>query len=291
MPSVTIIGIGRVGRALATALSRAGYRMDALVVRSSNSVPSDIPELGLELFVPAAFLTAIISDIIFICTQDHEIAGVAAAIHGAVKQGSTVFHTSGALSSDVLAPLAAGAAVGSMHPLVSISERTIAEPFHGAYFCVEGDPRAVAIAKSVVADLGGIPFSIDTGKKASYHAAAVMAAGHLVALVDAAFSLMQSCGPDTELSRRLLMPLISSTIANISAQTTSAALTGPFARADTETIDRHLRELENCGDPEILQIYAALGVRSLDLALQQGADGSRIAAIRQRLFMAERDSR
>lgn len=292
MHSVTIIGIGRVGRALAVSLVRAGYRIDALIVRDGTPEAGSSAELPPELFVPASFATSIASDIVFICTQDHEISGAVRMLVSMARRGMAVFHTSGALSSEVLAPLAdVGAHTGSIHPLISISERAVTDPFHGAYFCVEGDAAAEAIGKTIAADLGGIPFSIETSKKAAYHAAAVMACGHLVALADAAFSLMEQCGPDAEFSRRLLLPLVSSTIANISAQSTSQALTGPFARTDVDTIERHLKVLEQSTDPELLQIYTALGLRSLDLAIEQGADKGRAASIRERLLMAERGVR
>ncbi|MEP6945788.1 MAG: Rossmann-like and DUF2520 domain-containing protein [Acidobacteriota bacterium] len=290
MHSVTIIGIGRVGSALAMSLPPTKYRIDSLVVRDRLGFASLNPGFGRRAaVVTAEDLSEINSSIIFITTQDREIKGVVQTIGPLIGGECCVFHTSGALSSDILDPLRKrGAWVGSVHPLVSVSgSADKAEPFEGVYFGIEGDPEAVAIANTVALDLGGTPFSIETSRKALYHASAVMACGHLVALLDASFELMANCGPDPTTARELLMPLVESTIANLSRQSPEAALTGPFARVDIETIDRHLDQLESDPDREMLDIYLVLGERSLDLALRQGADQARVAEVRKRLSMAK----
>ena len=111
-------------------------------------------------------------------------------------------HTSGALASDVLEPLRnAGFAAGSLHPLVSISEsRSGAELLTGAFFSVEGDPAAVRVGRSIVSDLGGESFKIDSRHKALYHAAAVTASPNTTALFDIALNtdspLQMICTPE-----------------------------------------------------------------------------------------------
>ncbi len=290
MYSVTIIGIGRIGSALARSLPASKYRIDSLVVRDPEAFIDTSSISGIK--APAVGLSAlgrVRSDIIFVTTQEREIEGVVQTIGPLIDRDSYVFHTSGALSSEVLDPLRKrGSYVGSVHPLVSVSGADgIREPFEGVYFGVEGDAEAVVLGSTIAGDLGGIPFSIETSKKAAYHAAAVMACGHVVALMDAAFELMSECGPDAAFSQELLIPLVHSTIANLSIQSPSEALTGPFARADVETVDRHLSELTRGPNSKLLGIYLALGERSLDLAVVRGADKGRVKQIRDRLSIAK----
>ena len=79
-----------------------------------------------------------------------------------------------------------------MHPLVSVSDAFLgAERFAGVYFCIEGEAAAVAAATSLAISLGGKAFSIPTDSKPLYHAAAVTASGHLVAVTDAASRCFQ----------------------------------------------------------------------------------------------------
>lgn len=201
-------------------------------------------------------------------------------------------HTSGALSSDVLAPLReAGFAVGSLHPLVSVSDAaTGVESLRGAFFCVEGEGAAAAAARRVVRRLGGRSFSVRTEDKALYHAAAVMTSGHTVALFQTATELLARCGLDAETARRVLLPLLRSTLENLSKQKPSRALTGTFARADVATVGKHLSALAATGDEEALAVYRVLGRRSLHLAEAGGADAEALREIRRALASHEDES-
>ena len=96
----------------------------------------------------------------------------------------------------------------------------------------------------IVKTLGGKPFVVDRDKKALYHAAAVMACGHVTALIDLANTMMAKCGIEGEKASDILFPLIDSTIENIKKQGTAAALTGSFARADAGAVERHINVIE-----------------------------------------------
>lgn len=269
MLSVSIIGMGRVGGALALSLPRDAYVIDKTLGRG------DAAEIS--------------SDVVFITTQDAEIAPAARELAGKIKRPAKVFHTSGALASSVLGELkTAGCSVGSMHPLVSVSRADDGpERFRGAYFCVEGDGDAVDVGVQIVKDLGGRPFSIDTRFKTLYHAAAVTAAGHIVALIDAAIEIMTACGLDAATSKDILMPLVASTVRNLETQDTAAALTGTFARADTDTFMRHLTALNDNVSDDLMEIYLLLGERSLELASKQGVSPERIETLRAKVAIAK----
>jgi predicted short-subunit dehydrogenase-like oxidoreductase (DUF2520 family) len=285
--SVTIIGPGRLGRAFAIALSDSDYSINALVARrpamaekAASLLASGhgrIQTLGANQL---ARLTP--TDLVLITTPDDGIEETAqrlAAVTNRKGRGSVVLHTSGALSSAVLEPLArVGFHVGSIHPLVSVSDPgTGAKALHGAYYCVEGDKAATKIARRIVNDLGGKSFSIEPKSKALYHAAALTAAGHLTALVDLAIEMLVSCGLTRPAAQRVLMPLVESSVANLKASPPESALTGTFARGDLATVKRHLEALSGglksgVRNTDALKIYKLLGLRSLDLAGKKGLD-------------------
>ncbi len=278
MQSVSIIGIGRLGGALALALANAGYRIENLIYRS-RSIAVEISERISPSPQLISFddLGDLNSDVIFITSADPEIKLISSQIAAKVKRNSLAFHASGSLSSEILSDLAeAGCGTGSMHPLVSISNPMRgSERFAGAYFCVEGRDDAVAAAKEMIARLGGQAFSIDTRFKSLYHASAVTASGHLVALIDIAVEMLSKCGIEPGEAKSILMPLIKSTVENLGSQSSEDALTGTFARGDSEAFDRHLNSLTDNVSDEVRQVYLELAGRSLDLAERHGsaADG------------------
>ena len=287
---ISIIGTGRLGGALAIALSRKNFEIENLIARNFSKAEKIAKILDSKPRILAADnLAEITSDIILIATQDSEIEAVADRLAESLKTKPQVFHTSGALSSIILKNLqAAGCQIGSIHPLVSISDaQTGADRFGNAYFCVEGDREAVRRAEKIVAKLGGKSFSIETEYKALYHASAVTASGHLVTLIDVSIETLKKCGLDENQARQTLLPLIESTVDNLERQTTVEALTGTFARADVETLRRHLEILREKVSPEALEIYLQLGARSLALAEAQGASRENLEKMRGQILLAK----
>ncbi|HBB86826.1 MAG TPA: DUF2520 domain-containing protein [Blastocatellia bacterium] len=280
-PTISIIGAGRLGTALAIALTSKSYPIRAVAARraanarkaiSLSALPSTTLALGadqLEQLPP--------SDLVLITTPDDAIAGIArtfAKLGRSARRRSTFLHTSGALSSAVLAPLAErGFHTGSLHPLISVSDpRAGAEALSGAFYCVEGDSVAVRSAKAIVRDLDGNAFTIKPESKALYHAAAVMASPHLVALFDLAVQMLVSCGLKPQEAQNVLTPLVQSTVNNLKQTSPEKALTGTFARGDVATVQRHLKALAPKQLAEALEIYKLLGLHSLQLAAQRGLD-------------------
>ncbi|MFN0138520.1 MAG: Rossmann-like and DUF2520 domain-containing protein [Pyrinomonadaceae bacterium] len=287
MKKVSIVGVGRVGGALALSLPKDKYSVIELITRGGA------PSIDLNVKVSSIEeLSETGPDIVFITTQDYEIKDVDGVLADKLHN-SVVFHTSGSYPSSVLAGLAkSGCKIGSIHPLVSISKPELGpERFRGSYFCVEGVSEAVELGKQIVTDLGGRSFSIDTRFKTLYHASAVTACGHLVALFDAAVEMMTKCGLSESESRDVLLPLVLSTVQNLQQQDTAAALTGTFARADAETFTRHLTALNEIedgdGDEDLLEIYLLLGERSLELAAKQGVSAERIETLRSKVAVAK----
>lgn len=286
--TVVIVGVGRMGTALARALFGCGYEVRALVSRKVAHARRAAVRAGVEaLALGAGELERLpAASLLFITTPDDAIAETAERLAALTPLSYRVaLHASGALSSEVLAPLRArGLAVGSMHPLVSVSEaRAGAESLRRAFYCVEGEAGAVRVARRVVRDLGGETFSISPGDKALYHAAALLAAGHVVALFDVALDTLRRCGLKERRAREVLLPLLRSVADNLAQHTPARALTGSFARADVETVRKHLRALGELKDSGALAVYKLLGAHSLKLAASAGADPGLVEMIRRAL--------
>ena len=276
------------GGALAIALSAAGYTVENLFYRSV---------LHDELLKNPALVAAarkiedagrIRSEIVLITTSDAQIEAVIGTFVLLLESAAVVLHTSGSLTSSVLSVAAEnGNPTGSMHPLVSISSPAIgAASFEGAFFCLEGAESAVASAEEIVRSLGGRAFSIAAGLRPLYHASAVLASGHIVALFEAARETLTACGVDSGFAREVLLPLIESTIKNLSERSPEIALTGPFARADLGTIERHVDAFRRADLDRQERIYLELGSIALELAERSNAPHPEVERIRERIKLA-----
>ena len=294
MLTISIVGAGRLGGALALALDKAGFDVEFLIYRTSEPPAEFSSRFRKRPVIKAiADVSEIRSDIIFITTQDAEIATATKQLAELIVDSPTMFITSGAISSASIDELRAkGCRIGSLHPLVSISDPILgADRFSGAYFCVEGDTEAVTQAESIVKALGGHSFSIDPDKKALYHASAVMASGDLLALIDMAVGTLEKCGLDRDIARAVLLPLIRSTVENFAEQGIEDSLTGPFVRGDSATFERHLDALKENSTNTELETYLDLGERSLEIAMRTSANSPHLVELMEKVSMAKKDSR
>jgi predicted short-subunit dehydrogenase-like oxidoreductase (DUF2520 family) len=219
------------------------------------------------------------SELILVTTPDDSIPKIAGELALVLKQRNQtnaarrrpkpiVLHTSGALSSAVLSPLnELGFAVGTMHPLMSISGQAAeAQSFSGIHFSLEGDRAAVNLGKQLVRELGGVSLVIDRDSKPLYHAAALMASPNLTALIDIAIEILTRCAIRPSQARQMLLPLIRSTVENLVTQNPRRALTGTFKRGDIDTVRLHLAALAAERLTEALRAYEILGQRSLTIS-------------------------
>lgn len=270
IPSTGIVGAGAVGTALGLALSRAGWPIHAVASRDperrarfANSVE------GARAFAEAQALIEEV-ELIILAVPDDAIAPLAREIR--MYSGQAMVHTSGALGAEVLAPaMAAGTQIGSFHPLVAFAdtERAI-EALHGATVAVEGDDDLAALLGTMAQRIGAHAVRLAPGTKAAYHAAAVLAAGGFVALLDAIAELGAVAGLDEPGALAIYGPLIEGTLGNARALGIRAALTGPMTRGDVGTLTAHLAALR-AHAPGVLPLYVAAAQREIDLALERGA--------------------
>lgn len=231
MPTVRIIGPGRAGGALALALADAGWDVDEPLRRGD-----DLTHVGIG------------PDLLVIATPDAAIAEVAVAIQP--THGVVVAHLAGSLGLDALGEHVHRA---TLHPLVPIPDaHTGARRIRaGAWFGVAAStPSAARQVDRVIADVGGRAVTVDDEHRVAYHAAAAIASNHLVALLGQAERVAATAG----VPLAAYLDLVRATVDNVEQMGPAAALTGPIARGDEGTVERHRAAL----DPSELPAYDAL---------------------------------
>lgn len=245
--TLVIIGGGRVGRALGRSLRQLGWKIGAIVTRSETTARKAVRSIGAGSAHAHLTRQVLATQVIFITTPDRalpEIAGELARIGAEELQGKIVLHTSGALSSRVLAPIRkCGAAVGSMHPLQTFSGVGI-PPLEGKVFAIEGDSAAVRVARHIARALGAVPVHIAGTKKPLYHAAGALAAGNVLALMEAATRMMVAAGMKRREAVRALLPLTRQVLDNFERLGPRAAWTGPLSRGDFGVVAEHLEAMK-----------------------------------------------
>jgi predicted short-subunit dehydrogenase-like oxidoreductase (DUF2520 family) len=181
--------------------------------------------------------------------------------------GQALVHTSGMLGTEVLgAARAAGTSCGSFHPLVAFADvdRALAA-LPGATVAIEGDEDILDVLVEMAESIGLLPVRLSPGSKPAYHAAAVLAAGGLVALLDVVAEVAARAGLDERGALAIYGPLAAQALGNARTLGIAPALTGPAVRGDAGTIAAHLAALEESA-PAALDVYRALLQRQVAIA-------------------------
>ena len=199
---------------------------------------------------------------IWFCVPDSKITEAAREYSGREWNGKIVFHSSGVLTSDALQSLRVrGASVASVHPLMTFVRGSVPD-LSGVTFAMEGNPRAVRVARRVVRDLGGEMLLLRKPDKTAYHAFATMICPLLVALLASAEEAAVLAGISREQARRRMLPIIAHTLRNYSQLGPKKAFTGPLVRGDAETISLHLQTLAAL--PAAREAYVALAKAAVE---------------------------
>jgi predicted short-subunit dehydrogenase-like oxidoreductase (DUF2520 family) len=270
-PSVGIIGAGPVGMALGVAISRAGWPVVAVASRDATRrerFRAQVPAAR-GFAEPAAILDDV--ELAILAVPDDAIEAVASTMR--LYSGQALVHTSGLLGPEVLTPaVAAGSQIGAFHPLVSFTsdlERSVAA-IKGSTIALEGDDRLIGLLADLAGALEAVPVRLPRGSKPAYHAAAVLASGGLVALLDAVVTLGAAAGMDERGALAVYGRLVEQTLANARAIGVKAALTGPIVRGDSGTVETHLQAMARLA-PDAIELYVAAARRELEIAAARGS--------------------
>jgi predicted short-subunit dehydrogenase-like oxidoreductase (DUF2520 family) len=267
-----VIGAGKAGRALTHAMRVGGVDVVGLHGRQ--------PGHGITSGAWPATLA--LASAVLVTVRDAELDGLLRDLESApLASGSVVLHASGTAEPPALDLLRGkGHPGGTFHPLLPLTDPTrAAEQLHRAWIGIDGDQGARSVARELAAALGARVLEIPAGAKASYHAAAVIASNFPIVLLALAAQILTSAGVSEEAARGALATLMTAAAENASALAPSAALTGPVARGDVETVRAHLAALAHT--PEALEVYRVLSREAIPLAESGGTDPLQLEELRR----------
>src|SRR5450755_2674251 len=266
---VGVIGAGRVGTVLGAALERAGHQVVAVSAVSDRSLERAGRLLpGAVVMRPPELLAAV--DLALLTVPDDALPGLVSGLAAtdAPLAGRLMVHTSGRHGAAVLEPATVrGALPLALHPVMTFTGRPDdLDRLAGISFGVTAPDPLRPVAEALVMEMGGEPVFIAEESRNLYHAALAGAANHLVTQVAAASDLLSAAGAADP--ARMLGPLLSAALDN-ALRLGDAALTGPVARGDAETVAGHLAALRAAA-PEALPAYLALARLTATRALAAG---------------------
>ena len=250
---IAIIGRGRLGQCLATALAGLG---EAVVLAAGRDGA-------------AASAATSAADLVLLTVPDDAIAALAEALPW--RRGQAVVHCSGATELTALSAAArAGAQVGGFHPLQIFSDPTLAvHLLPGSSVAIEAEPPLSDELQRLARLLGMMPLALPPGSRAAYHAAASFSASFLLSMLDESVRIWAAVGLPEEEALVALLPLARGTLAAAAARGLPGALAGPISRGDAGVVAAHLQALAALGDGHEA-FYREMSLRQLRLAQQSG---------------------
>jgi predicted short-subunit dehydrogenase-like oxidoreductase (DUF2520 family) len=270
MKTVGIVGLGRIGTALAVFLGRHGYSVQ--IVRREQRLQTVCPTNDSEFIVTTLEKAAQNTDVIFITTPDDIIAEIVSKLQLIDIKCTAVLHMSGSLSSEILLPLKErGIVIGSLHPLQSFpNAKQAVENLPGSYFTFEGDKSLLPWISELIDSFEGVLKVLpSTESKAIYHAGAVIVSNYLVGLAQLGSECLEKAGFRSEEAREALLPLMRGTMNNLLVMPPEQALTGPVSRGDVGVIRSHLSAFKQ-NYSEALPAYLALASVLASISVQSG---------------------
>lgn len=274
-PKISIIGAGNLGCTLARFFDSKQNSPLSLVSSSMVRLEKIAYETKSVTFGTTIDTVHRESRIIFITVPDREISAIVRKLAQLLFfdwAGVLVVHCSGAYSTEILSPLKKlGAQTASIHPIQTFPSRN--EPisrFENIHWGVEAEEPALTAATNLVHYLGGISVHIPITAKPIYHVASVIASNYLVTLMNLAAESLSSSGLSRDQTYKILSPLVHGTLENLSKQSLDKSLTGPIARGDIETIEKHIHELRY-QLPHLIPFYCTMAMETVRVAIRKGS--------------------
>lgn len=284
---IGFIGAGKVATAFGRYLHSKGLFISGYFDRHPEKTAHAAGNTQSQCF-PDGAAVANQSDILLITTRDDQIADMCRHLcrQDCIEPRHLVGHMSGSHSSSILARARnLGAKVFSLHPLQAFAdeEKALADLPH-TYFSIEGDKTGLEPVLEVLSQIGNPYFTLSAEYKSLYHLSACVLSNYLVTLMASGISALENAGIDPREGFQAMRPLIDGTLANIAQLGPARALTGPIARGDRGTIEKHLEALDRQGLDDIKSTYVFLGLKTLDLATKETLKAAdQAAAIKQLL--------
>ncbi len=273
MKSVAIIGAGAVGRSIALALFYSGIKVAGIYSRNGRSAAAIAKKIRAKNTGKVKDFQWS-ADVVIIAVPDADIRTVVKEISSTARslKGTTVLHTSGALTSDELLMVKRkGAFIGSFHPLQTFPDSKRRTSLNNIWCAVEGDISAIKVSRMLATRLGASIFEITKKQKTLYHASAVFASNYLVTLLSVVEEIAGAIHIPKKDLWKIYSPLIMQTVKNVLNSSPRAALTGPIVRGDLTTVVKHIKALSGPQLTHLVTLYSALGIETTRLAQKKNA--------------------
>lgn len=261
-----IVGCGRLGKALGLIANRMGIEVRRTWNRTSGAADETgrIVEVGEttsgDLTADSGMADDIADDaVVWLTVADDALEHVTQAVGPKIPESALVLHPCGSRGPRLLATNGVAGELAAVHPLWPVSDpKRAAEDLADATWTVEGTDGAVAWVRAFVEALGAELVEFDGLNRELYHAAAVVASNLMVGTLEAAVELAETVGMSRAQAHAALWPLARSALENMRDDMSNDGLTGPVARGDETTVERHIHAIEATGDDRLGDVYRAL---------------------------------
>lgn len=275
---VGIVGMGHVGPVIGSALRAAGHTLVGVTATSpeardrADAMLPGVPVLDVPTVVERC-------ELVVLAVPDDALSPLVQGLAdlGAWQAGQLVVHTSGAHGVGVLAPARARGAIPlAIHPAMTFTGTSIdVARLVGTPFAVTAPAPVLPIAQALVVEMGGEPVVVDEDRRTLYHAALAHGANHLVTLVVQARRALQEAG--VEDPGAFMRPLLEAAVDRVSREG-EQGLSGPVARGDAGTVERHVRALLSAGGlDDVADTYAHMARATVRMLQASGRIGDRAA--------------
>lgn len=254
-PRVVIVGFGRVGGALALGLKAGGWDV-AVLPRSADSVRR---AAAARVFL-ADHDDLRAAQICILAVPDSAVVPALEMVEEDLGPSTAIIHCSGALPLSVFSVARTRRAFGSFHPLAAVSDPHDSLAGHTVALA-STDRKLHTLLDAMATALGMTALEVPETGRAAYHAGAVLSAGLMVSLLDAAVSSLEEAGLKREDALKALLPLSKSALRGVEHRGLEKGLTGPVVRGDVGVVQAHLEALP----PELGSLYRLLSRRALRL--------------------------
>ncbi|MEX2477518.1 MAG: DUF2520 domain-containing protein [Gracilimonas sp.] len=279
---ISIIGLGQVGMTFLEVLSEKNFEITSVFNRSEieSSIQSKYPKTIFQAGLPEK--NDPLGDLIFLTVSDDAISEISTQLSRKINgfDGKSIVHCSGTHSSKVLEPFQEkGATVASFHPIKAITKKT--SSFNNIWFDMEGDELLLTMLEELADLFGANSFRVEPEAKPFLHASAVVASNYLVVLADLVTKISAKGNIPEDIAIKALSPLMENTLSNIKELGVTDALTGPIARGDVQTIEKHLQSLD--AEPGLSELYKKLGAEAVKIAVRKNGSSPSLEKIRKLL--------
>lgn len=250
---VVLLGAGNLGYHLATFLVEQAVDLLQIFNRTPQAAVRLSDQLGGCPFTTDYVTIVPDADLYIIAVKDDAIPKVAEQLTKALGSAIFIVHTSGAVSSNVLAPFTTN--YGSFYPLQTFSKE-VAVDFQQIPICLTADTASnLLLLEKLSQKIGCTSYIITDAQRKTLHIASVFACNFTNYLWGISKELLET----EDLPYEIIHPLIKETVRKALINSPVDVQTGPAIRRDEATMLSHLEYLKS--EPDLMKIYQLISER------------------------------